>query len=185
MLRDQPRIVVVGTSGSGKTTLARRLADALGRRHIELDALHWGPNWTPRPEFVELVEEAIALDSWVIDGNYSKVRDAVWRRATALIWLNYSFPLVFCRALSRTVERIVGQRPTHGGNRDSFRKSFLSVDGIPWWVVRSYHRRRRDYRELLSGRHYPQLLVFEVTRPAQADALLAEADSVRCRSSRP
>jgi tRNA uridine 5-carbamoylmethylation protein Kti12 len=44
MLRDQPRIVVVGTSCSGKTTFSRRLAQSLGREHVELDALHWGPN---------------------------------------------------------------------------------------------------------------------------------------------
>src|SRR5688572_5952848 len=137
MLRDQPRIVVVGTSGSGKTTLARRLAEMLGRWHIELDALHWGPNWTPRPEFAELVEEAIAHDAWVLDGNYSKVRDAVWQRATALVWLNYSFPVIFYRALSRTLKRILDQQQIHNGNRESFRVAFLEKDGIPWWVIRT------------------------------------------------
>jgi adenylate kinase family enzyme len=173
MLREQPRIVVVGTSGSGKTTLARRLAKTLGRRQIELDALHWGPQWTPRPEFAQLVEEAIAHDSWVIEGNYRKVRDAIWRRATALIWLNYSFPLVFYRALSRTLKHILTRQQIHNGNRESFRGAFLEKDGIPWWVVRTYRRRRREYRELLSGRHYPHLLVLELTRPEEADALLA------------
>jgi len=34
------RISVVGTSGSGKTTVARRIAEALGFPHVELDALH-------------------------------------------------------------------------------------------------------------------------------------------------
>lgn len=41
------RIAVVGASGSGKTTFARRLAERLGIPHIELDAIHWGPDWTP------------------------------------------------------------------------------------------------------------------------------------------
>ena len=42
----EQRISVVGTTGSGKTTLSERLARCLGVPHVELDALHWGPNWT-------------------------------------------------------------------------------------------------------------------------------------------
>jgi len=29
--------------------MAGRLAIRLGARHIELDALHWDPNWTEAP----------------------------------------------------------------------------------------------------------------------------------------
>ena len=83
MLRDHHRIVVVGTSGSGKTIFARQLAGILDYAHIELDALHWGPNWTAQPEFPELVRGAIIADNWVVDGNYRTVRDQVWARATA------------------------------------------------------------------------------------------------------
>ena len=39
------RIAVIGVTGSGKTTLAQNLAELLGLVHIELDAIHWGPNW--------------------------------------------------------------------------------------------------------------------------------------------
>jgi adenylate kinase family enzyme len=45
------RVLVAGTSGSGKLTLARHLAAVLELRYVELDALHHGQNWTPRPEF--------------------------------------------------------------------------------------------------------------------------------------
>ena len=61
--REGPRrIAVVGTSGSGKTTLAHRLAQQLGIPHVELDALHWDPNWTPAPPdtFRERTEEVEA-----------------------------------------------------------------------------------------------------------------------------
>ncbi|PSN09965.1 adenylate kinase, partial [filamentous cyanobacterium CCP5] len=66
------RIVVIGTSGSGKTTLARQIAQSLQVTHIELDALHWEPHWTPAaPEvFRERVTIALAGDRWVADGNY-------------------------------------------------------------------------------------------------------------------
>lgn len=96
------RYVVVGTSGSGKTTLARQIALRLEIPHIELDALHWQPGWVgATPEAMrKRVETAIAAPAWVLDGNYSKVRDVVWQRATHLIWLDYSFPLVFWRIFS-------------------------------------------------------------------------------------
>ncbi|MPZ15785.1 MAG: hypothetical protein GEU73_15410 [Chloroflexi bacterium] len=48
------RVVVVGTSCAGKTTLARRLARILASEHVELDSLYWGPEWTPRPDFIQL-----------------------------------------------------------------------------------------------------------------------------------
>ena len=96
------RVAVVGTSGAGKTTFARSLSRALGTPHVELDALYWGPNWTPVPqeEFRARVASAVRAPTWIIDGNYSPVRDLVWRNATSLVWLNYPFTLVFSRALA-------------------------------------------------------------------------------------
>ena len=94
------RIVVVGTTGSGKTTVAAELAKRLHAPHVELDALHWGPAWTEVPDdvFRERTLEAIARDSWVADGNYHQIRDILWPRADAILWLDYSFPVVFRQA---------------------------------------------------------------------------------------
>lgn len=66
---------MVGSSGSGKTTVAKVLARRLGVPHIELDALHHGPGWTVRDDFVADIDRMSATDAWVIDGNYSAVRD--------------------------------------------------------------------------------------------------------------
>ena len=41
-------VYIVGLAGSGKTSLARHLAQRYGLRHIEIDALHWQPNWQKR-----------------------------------------------------------------------------------------------------------------------------------------
>ena len=70
------RMVVVGSSGAGKTTLAQELADRLGVPHVELDALHWGPNWTATPTeiFRPRVEAAIAGDG--VDGQRELFDDA-------------------------------------------------------------------------------------------------------------
>ena len=87
------RIAVVGSSGSGKSTLAKRLAGDLGLPHIELDAINWQAGWKDLnshdpDEFVRRVAAAVGQDAWVSDGNYGKVRDLVWNRATHLVWLD-------------------------------------------------------------------------------------------------
>ena len=84
------RIVVVGISGSGKSSLATALARMLDCPHVELDALHWGPQWSERSaeEFRALAEAAVSGSRWVVDGNYQAVRDIVWPRAQLVVWLN-------------------------------------------------------------------------------------------------
>lgn len=168
------RVVVLGTSCSGKTTFARSLAHALDVLHVELDELYWLPNWTPRPveEFHALVDDAVAGERWVMDGNYGSVRHLVWPRATTAIWLNYPFLLVMRRALWRTIRRAVTREELFSGNRESLRLSFLSRDSILVWVVRTYHRRRRAYREIFDGPGWPHLDRIEFRRPAEAERFL-------------
>jgi len=175
ILRDHPRVVVIGTSGSGKTTFAQQLATVLSRPHIELDALHWGPDWKARTDFPELVQVATTADAWVADGNHRTVRDQVWGRATAVVWLNYPFHVVFYRALARTIRRLVSRETLYSGNRESFRGAFLRPDSIPWWVIRTCHRRRKEYPALLSLPRFQHLELFELHSHTQAVALLRGA----------
>ena len=175
--KDLKRVAVIGTSCSGKTTFARNLAHALGSDHIELDAINWLPQWTARPldQFRRLVKEAVAKDEWIVDGNYSRVRDDVWSRATCVIWLNYSFHLVMYRALSRTLRRSWNQETLFSGNRESLRMTFLSRDSILLWVLKTYRRRRREYSQMLTER--PDLKVFVLTSPKAAERFLNEIKS--------
>ena len=61
MTDNYQRIAVIGTSGSGKTTLARTLAQQLDLPHTELDAIHWGPDWTPTPPEIMMVRVAACI----------------------------------------------------------------------------------------------------------------------------
>jgi len=103
------RILIVGCSGSGKTTLAIAIAKRLAIPCIELDALHWGPGWSPRPSFAADVESHTRAPSWVTDGNYATVRELLWSRADTVIWLDLPRLVVewqvVCRSLVRWVER--------------------------------------------------------------------------------
>jgi adenylate kinase family enzyme len=179
------RVVVVGTSCSGKTTLARRIARILAVPHVELDAIHWGPNWqeASAEEFRALVDRATSADGWVLDGNYSVVEDLVFPRATDVIWLNYSFPAVFGRALRRTIRRVVDRQELFSGNRETFGKAFLSRESILWWVITTYRRRRRRYRALFTSDRYPNISLTELRRTVDADRFVDAL--ANCQDERP
>jgi adenylate kinase family enzyme len=164
------RIVVVGTSGSGKTTLAQRLAQRLELPHVELDALHWDPNWMPVPRevFRERASQALSGDEWTTDGNYSAVRDIVWNRADTIVWLDYSLPVIMGRVTWRTIRRLVMREELWNENRERFRTSFLSHDSIILWALRSYRRRRREYPVLFSQPEHVHLRVVRLRSPRAA-----------------
>jgi adenylate kinase family enzyme len=161
------RIVVIGTTGSGKTTLATQLARRLGARHIELDALYWEPGWVAAPldVFRARVTQALSPDSWVADGNYSKVRDIVWGRADSIIWLDYSLPAILERLTRRTLHRIITREELWNGNRENLRGAFFSRDSIFLWALKTYRRRRRDYPLLFAQPGYRHLTIIRLPSP--------------------
>ena len=170
-MRDLDRVAVVGTSCVGKTTLARDLAMALGTPHCELDRLWWLPGWDHREEdeFHALVDEATSAPRWVVDGNYEPVREMIWERATSVIWLNYSFPRVWSRALKRTAARIIKRSEVCNGNRESLTQALFTRESILWWVLATYARRKRQYRQRFEmrngdGRSYIELRAPNDTR---------------------
>ncbi len=171
---DLRRVAVVGTSCSGKTTFAAALAARLQAPHIELDALHWRPGWVEAPaaEFRATVASATSAARWVSDGNYSVVRDLVWGRATAIVWLDFPFATVMRRALYRTVRRALLREELFSGNRETFRKAFLSRESILWWVVTTYRRRRRQYRAAFGQEAVAHLQVLVFKSPREANAFL-------------
>ncbi len=158
------RTVVVGTSGSGKTTFAHQLARWLDVPHVELDAIYWGPNWTPLPidAFRVRVEEALNGDAWTADGNYSKVRDIVWGRADTVVWLDYPLPLVMARVIKRTCYRTLTREELWSGNRERFLEAFFGRDSIVLWALSTYNRRRREYPTLFGRPEYAHLKVIRL-----------------------
>ncbi len=173
------RFIVVGTSGSGKSTFAKALASKLQSPWIELDALHWMPNWVERDgsEFRALVARATEGERWVVDGNYSVARDVLWPRATDIVWLNYSRTTVFSRILRRTLRRCLTKETLWAGNTESLRKAFFSRESILLWAFTTYGKNRKKYSRLRGDAAYTHLRWHEVRNHKDAERILLSATS--------
>ena len=124
------RISLVGASGSGKSTLGRRLAEAVGGPFVELDSIQHQAGWVQLApeELRSRVDEMTRGDRWVVDGNYSDVRETVvWPRADTVIWLDLPRRVVMRQVTRRTLGRVLLRRELWNGNRESLR-NVLSRD---------------------------------------------------------
>jgi adenylate kinase family enzyme len=149
------RISVIGGSCSGKTTLSRKLSAVLGVPHIELDALHHGPNWDEAP--AELLQQRVrdalaqAPDGWVVDGNYhGKIGLLVQDAADLVVFLDPPFHTALRRAVWRTFSRSLTRKELWNGNRETFRNAF-SKYSIVLWVIRTHRQVGPKWAERLAG----------------------------------
>lgn len=175
------RIVIIGTTCAGKTTLARALGEKMGVPHVELDALHWGPDWTPVPVdvFRSAVADALSGEAWTTDGNYSKTRDIVWGRADTLVWLDYALPIIMGRLLTRTLRRVVTRETLWNDNRETWRGAFFSRDSLFIFAITSHARRRRNTPRHLEEPAYQHLNVIRLRSPRATQRWLTDIATIQ------
>ena len=164
---------------AGKTTLAGRIAAALGAPLLELDAVHHQPDWKPldTAEFRRTVAEFTSRDAWVVDGNYSAVRDIVWARSDTVIWIDPPRHRVMRRLGARTLRRMVTRTELWNGNRERWRFLFNREESVLLWAWTSHHKLRSRYQAAQADPANAHLSFVRLRTPADAEALLRDAAS--------
>jgi adenylate kinase family enzyme len=170
------RVVVVGVTSSGKSTLAEKLAKRFALNYIELDALHWEPNWqgASLDVFRDHVEAATQAERWIVAGNYHVVRDLIWPKAEAVIWLDYPLLTVLGQITRRTFKRWWTQELLWGTNRERLWTHFKlwSDESLYHWLLKTYWRRKREIPLLLSQPAHRHLVLMRLNHPRETQEWL-------------
>ena len=177
---DWARVNIVGSSGSGKSTLRQMLTTKLGHPSIEIDELFWGPNWTEPADtkFMARLDKALEPSTWVLDGNYDRTKPIKWSRATRVIWLDLPYWQVLWQVFTRTLKRSLTRETLWSGNRESFRKAFLSRDSILLWSISNLGNIRRRYVRAMQSADYPHLRWIRLRSRRDIQRLLSHVETI-------
>ncbi len=159
-------IYIVGTSGVGKTTLANQLSQKYGLEHVELDAELFLEGWKARKKSVfrkRVMKKVFTLQkerkSWIMCGNYRVIIPRLSRDLDLIIWLDYSFYLIFWRLLKRTFRRLLSQEKCCGDNQESWRQQFYSRKSIFLWMFKTFLKNKIRYSRLMQKETYKHKVV--------------------------
>ena len=171
------RINIIGTSGSGKSWLAKNLATTLNIDYIEMDALNWKPDWQEASpeEFLDGIQRAVSGDSWVLDGNYSRINDLKWKQADTIVWVDYGFFLTFYQVVKRSFQRAWSQEELWKGtgNKESFKRSFFSSDSVIHWMLINYRRNKIRYTKLMQAPPFQHIEFIRIKSPKKANEFIS------------
>lgn len=97
------RIIIIGKPGSGKSTAAAKLSKKLGIPVYHIDKIFFTHNWEKRniQEFLQLKQQWIDQDNWIIEGQATRWLEARFSRATLCIHFELPFWLCLWRIFKR------------------------------------------------------------------------------------
>jgi adenylate kinase family enzyme len=129
------RVLVIGSGGSGKSTFAAELAQRTGLPLIHLDQHYWRSGWIEpdKAEWIAKVDELVAGERWIIDGNFSGTMERRIAACDTVVFLDRSRWLCLGRVVARWLRHRGNARPDMApGCEERLDASFLAwIFGYP------------------------------------------------------
>lgn len=151
------KIAIIGYSGAGKSTLARRLGELYGIPVLHLDTVEFLPKWEKRglSEKQRIVSDFMSgNESWVIDGNYSKLfRAERLEQADMIVMLLFNRFNCLWRAIKR-YRRFKGRtRPDMSdGCAEKIDLEFV------WWILHDGRTKSKKASYKAVSVQYPDMV---------------------------
>ena len=144
------RVAILGSGGAGKSALAAAIAERTGLPVVHLDVLYWKPGWTQptEEEFAAALDDAVAGERWILDGNFLRHDgpDPRFARADTVVFLDLPRTTCLWRVVKRRVQE--ARRPRRDlpeGCRESVDLEFMR------WVWQYPQRNRPRMLALLDA----------------------------------
>lgn len=158
------RICITGPSACGKSTLADAIGKKYGLPIVHLDKLYHLPNdFIPRPdaEYLMLHDNAIAEDSWIMEGNYGRSMPQRFERADSIIKVEMNRFGALWRFLTRYYLNQTGKKPRIG--QPDIAKEKFSWKMV-WWILEpqslnSVRRQKNSRVDALMEQHAQKIHV--------------------------
>lgn len=164
------KIAIIGYSGAGKSTLARKLGSMYGAEVLHFDAVQFLPGWNIREEAekARITKEFLDThDSWVIDGNYTKLfYERRMEEADAIVAL---LPNRF-RCLFRVIRRYQKYKNTTRPDMAPGCNEKLDREFIRWVFFDGRTRQRKAHYRSVIAQYREKVIV--VKNRKQWDACL-------------
>lgn len=155
------RIVIIGCGGAGKSTLARQLGEKLDLPVVHLDSIFWLPGWVEmeKEEFDRRLQEELAKDRWIIDGNFNRTMPQRIARCDTVIYLDFSRWACLMGVLKRIITTYGTVRPDMGaGCPERIDLEFLK------WVWNFNKNKRQGYYKMLNEAEGKETIVLKNRR---------------------
>ena len=169
------KVNVVGTAGCGKSTFGKMLAEKVGVPYIETDELFWKPNWTESSDesFFLKIEQALASDGWILDGNYNRTTALKWKQVQTVVYLDLPFHVVLFRMIKRCLMRGLTREVLWAGNTETVWRHFFTLDSMILWTVKRFHSNWRRSTALFKNPEYAHIHFVRLSSKAEVDKFLA------------
>lgn len=155
------RIMIFGRPGSGKSTFALKLHKTTGIPLYHLDRYFYIENWIERDyqEFLQIQQDIVNKESWIIDGNSIKSLEMRWSKADLVLYFNYPRYICYWRVFKRLFKKDKLIHDKAQGCKENIRLSLLKY----MWT---FDQRVTQKIKVLKNK-YPNAIFIEIKNDKQ------------------